>query len=70
MARNSSGSEITLDEFPVHNADINIDSGGRSFLNINGRLDTVLTGGSELYYTGNVEMGDINVSGGSKLEKR
>ncbi len=70
MARSSSGSEITLDEFPVHNADINIDSGGRSFVNINGRLDTVLTGGSELYYTGDVEMGDVNVSGGSKLEKR
>jgi hypothetical protein len=70
MVRSSDGSELTLDEFPVNNADINIDSGGRSFFNINGRLDTVLTGGSELYYTGEPAMGNVNVSGGSKLEKR
>jgi hypothetical protein len=70
MVRSSDGSEITLDEFPVNNADINIDEGGRSFFNINGKLDTVLTGGSELYYTGEPEMGNVNVSGGSKLEKR
>jgi hypothetical protein len=70
MVRSSDGSEIILDEFPVHNADINIDGGGRSFFNINGRLDTVLTGGSELYYTGDPEMGDVNISGGSVLEKR
>jgi hypothetical protein len=70
MVRSSEGSEMTLDEFPVNNADINIDSGGRSFFNIKGRLDTVLTGGSELYYTGEAEMGEVNVSGGSKLEKR
>ena len=70
MARSSGGSEITLDEFPVNNADINIDGGGRSFFNINGRLDTVLTGSSELYYTGQAEMGNVNVSGGSVLEKR
>ena len=70
MVRSSDGSEINLDEFPVNKADINIDGGGRSFINVNGRLDTVLTGGSELYYTGNPEMGNVNVSGGSKLEKR
>ena len=70
MVRSSDGSEITLDEFPVNNADINIDGGGRSSFNINGRLDTVLTGGSELYYTGEPKMGDVNISGGSKLEKR
>jgi len=70
MVRSSEGSELTLDEFPVNNADINIDSGGRSFFNVNGKLDTVLTGGSELYYTGEPELGEVNVSGGSKLEKR
>jgi hypothetical protein len=70
MVRSSDGSEIILDEFPVNNADINIDGGGKSFFNINGRLDTVLTGGSELYYTGEPEMGNVNVSGGSVLEKR
>ena len=70
LARSSNGSEITLEEFPVNNADINIDDGGRSFININGKLDTVLTGGSELYYTGDPEMGNVNVSGGSVLEKR
>jgi hypothetical protein len=70
MVRSSEGSEMTLDEFPVNNADINIDGGGRSFININGKLDTVLTGGSELYYIGEPEMGNVNVSGGSVLEKR
>lgn len=70
MVRSSDGSEIILDEFPVNNADINIDGGGRSFFNINGKLDTVLTGGSELYYSGEPEMGNVNVSGGSVLEKR
>ncbi|UCC15979.1 MAG: DUF2807 domain-containing protein, partial [Dehalococcoidales bacterium] len=70
IVRSSDGSEITLNEFPVNNADINIDGGGRSFFHINGRLDSVLTGGSEVYYTGQAEMGEINVSGGSILEKR
>jgi hypothetical protein len=70
LARSSDGSEMTLDEFPVSNADINIDGGGRSFINLNGKLDTVLTGGSELYYTGEPEMGEVNISGGSVLEKR
>jgi hypothetical protein len=70
MVRSSGGSEIILDEFPVNNADINIDRGGISFFNINGKLDTVLTGGSELYYTGEPELGNVNVSGGSVLEKR
>lgn len=70
MVRSSDGSELTLDEFPVNNADINIDGGGRSFFNIKGKLDTVLTGGSELYYTGDPEMGEVNVSSGSVLEKR
>ncbi|MBN2074839.1 MAG: DUF2807 domain-containing protein [Dehalococcoidales bacterium] len=70
MVRSSDGSELTLDEFPVNNADINIDGGGRSFFNIKGKLDTVLTGGSELYYTGDPEMGEVNISSGSVLEKR
>ena len=70
MVRSSDDSEIILDEFPVLNADINIDGGGKAFFNIHGRLDTVLTGRSELYYTGEPVMGNINVSGGSVLEKR
>ncbi|MBN2238474.1 MAG: DUF2807 domain-containing protein [Dehalococcoidales bacterium] len=70
MARSSSGSEIILDNFPVTDADINIDGGGTAELNLSGRLDTVLTGGSELIYSGDPEMGNVNVSGGSSLTKR
>jgi hypothetical protein len=56
VARSSDGSRLMLDDFPIHNADINIDGGGRAILNISGRLDTTLTGGSRLEYSGNPEM--------------
>ncbi len=70
VARSSDGSRLMLDDFPILNADINIDGGGRAILNISGRLDTTLTGGSELEYIGNPEMGEVNVTGGSSLSKR
>lgn len=70
LARSSGGSNMILDDFRINNADINIDGGGTAIITVNGRLDTVLTGGSQLLYSGEPEMGDVNISGGSSLEKR
>lgn len=70
MARSSNGSDMVLENFPVNNADINIADGGSARLNISGRLDTTLTAGSEIIYTGDPEMGEVHLSAGSTLKKK
>lgn len=70
MARSIGASKLMMEDFPVNDADINIDGGGSATLNISGKLDTVLTGGSRFLYIGEPEMGEINISGGSSLKKK
>ncbi len=66
----SGGSHFELSEFPVHDANVDIDGGSHGTINLDGRLDADLSGGSHLSYIGEPTMGDIKTSGGSKLEQK
>ncbi|UCE16155.1 MAG: DUF2807 domain-containing protein [Candidatus Bathyarchaeota archaeon] len=65
----SGGSGLVLSDFPVHDATINLSGGSSATINLDGRLDADLSGGSSLGYIGNPTMGDIDTSGSSTIEK-
>ena len=66
----SGASDLELSNFPVHNADVNLSGASRANVNLDGRLDADLSGGSHLIYIGEPTMGDINTSGGSTISKK
>jgi len=63
------GSLLDLTDFPVHNADVELSGGSVATINLDGRLDANLSGGSLLLYIGEPILGDIDTSGGSFIEK-
>ena len=65
----SGGSQLELSDFQVVNADVSLSGGSRATINLDGRLDANLSGGSFLYYIGDPALGDINTSGGSTVRK-
>ncbi len=65
----SGGSGLGLSDFSVHDASVNLSGGSSATVNLDGRLDADLSGGSSLSYIGDPTMGDIEKSGGSTLEK-
>jgi hypothetical protein len=63
---NASGaSQIDMADFTVNNADISFSGASDGSLNINGRMDVSLSGGSLLEYGGNPTLGNFNLTGGS-----
>lgn len=66
----SGASHLELSEFPVHNAIINLSGASHSTVNLDGRLDAVVSGASHLLYIGNPTMGDITTSDVSTVEKK
>jgi hypothetical protein len=66
----SGGSSLKVSDFPIHNADVNLSGGSRVTINLDGRLDANLSGGSKLYYFGEPTMGDINKSDDSTIEQK
>ena len=66
----SGGSQLTLSDFAVKNANVNLSGGTQTEIKPTGRIDATLSGGSHLFYSGNPTLGNINVSGGSTVEKR
>jgi len=66
----SEGSHLDLSDFPVHNANVNLGGGSLSTINLDGRLEADLSGGSTLLYIGEPTMGDINTSGGSTVSRK
>ncbi|KON29671.1 hypothetical protein AC477_05620 [miscellaneous Crenarchaeota group-1 archaeon SG8-32-1] len=65
----SSGSHTDLSDFEVHDADVELSGGSRATINLDGRLDADLSGGSHLNYIGDPTLGDIETSGDSKISK-
>ena len=63
----SSGSHLELSDFHVHDASVNFSGGSHATINLDGRLDADLSGGSHLRYRGEPTMGDIQTSGGSTV---
>ena len=66
----SGGSHLDLTDFPVHNAHVDLSGGSHATINIDGRLDADLSGGSRLYYIREPTLGDIDISGGSILARK
>ena len=66
----SGASQADLEEFAVNDADINFTGASDGSLEINGRLDVSLSGASELQYSGNPILGDMDITGGSSLKRR
>jgi hypothetical protein len=65
----SSGSNLKLSDFHVNDASVNLSGGSDATINLDGRLDANLSGGSHLAYVGDPTMGDVQTSGGSTVEK-
>ena len=66
----SSGSHLELSDFHVNDANVNLSGGSHATINLEGRLDADLSGGSHLEYIGNPTMGDIQTSGGSTVGEK
>ena len=66
---NSSGaSNIDLANFPLNNANVNLSGASEATLNLKGRLESILSGASSLYFRGNPTIGNISLSGASTIK--
>ncbi|MHA2407299.1 MAG: GIN domain-containing protein [Candidatus Ranarchaeia archaeon] len=65
----SSGSVLDLSNFTVHNVNVELSGGSISTINLDGRLDADLSGGSQLWYIGDPTLGSIETSSGSQINK-
>lgn len=63
----SGGSSLELTNFPVHNATVNLSGGSSAKINLDGRLDGDLSGGSNLKYAGSPTIVDVTTSGDSTV---
>ncbi len=66
----SGASDMLLDDFTVHNADVNVSGASNAVINMDGALDADISGASNLSYLGAPVMGDINISGASSIGKK
>jgi hypothetical protein len=61
---------LDLSKYTVTNANVDLSGGSQAEINLIGRIDGNLSGGSHLFYSGNPTLGNINVSGGATIERR
>ena len=66
----SGGSQLDLEDFPIDNAFINMSGGSRATINISGTINVDLSGGSRVEYVGDPDLGDLSLSGDSKVGKK
>ena len=66
----SGASRLELSDFPVHDASVTLSGASRATVNLDGRLDAILSGDSHLRYKGEPTMGDIQTSGSSTVKKK
>lgn len=62
-------SVITLDQFPVGAANIELSGGTRAVICVSDLMDVNLDGASSLEYIGNPKLGSMKMSGGSMLNQ-
>lgn len=67
VAECSGGSRLDLSNFAVDNAQIGFSGGSQGTVDVAGRLDANLSGGSKHSYLGSPTLGTINTSGGSSI---
>lgn len=66
----SGASTARLERFPVEIADTHISGASNVTIEVSDRLDIDVSGASRLYYNGGAELGRVNVSGASTLNRR
>jgi len=66
----SGGSGLQLSDFKVDTATIIMSGGSTGNVNVNGRLDADLSGGSSLVYAGNPTLGTITTTGLSTITQQ
>jgi len=66
----SGASDLDLSNFPVNNAGVDLSGASRATVNLDGTLDADISGASRLEYIGAPTMGDVNISGGSSINKK
>ncbi len=62
-------SRLDMAEFTLGDAIVHLNAASQAAVNVNGRLDIDLGGGSRLTYTGSPQMGDVTVTGASTLSQ-
>jgi hypothetical protein len=63
----SGGSIMHLGDLQANNATVDYSGGSQGTVNLNGRLDATLSGGSQLHYKGNPTLGTVDSTGGSSI---
>ena len=66
----SGASTVRLADFPITNAEVDLSGASNATVTLSGRLDVNLSGASNLNYSGNPTLGDIEVSGSSRISKK
>lgn len=62
-------SSADLNNFSVKNASLELSGSSDIHIKMNGKLNIDASGASNMYYTGNVIMGDIELSGASSIQE-
>ena len=66
----SGASKVDLADFPIHDADIRLSGASEATINVKGRLDSVLSAASKLYFHGNPTIGNMEISGASTIKHK
>ncbi|MFC2007932.1 GIN domain-containing protein [Chloroflexota bacterium] len=66
----SGGSHADMGNFAAKNADLTATSGSHVTVNVSGKLDVKVSGGSHVTYKGEPQIGNIDISGGSTFSKQ
>ncbi len=66
----SGASRVDLADFPVDDTEVILSGASEITVNTKGRLDSVLSGASRLYFYGNPIMGEADVSGASTIKHK
>jgi len=66
----SGASHLEIEDFPVHNADVNLSGASSGTINMDGTLDANLSGASHLYYIGEPTLGSLDISGSSTIGEK
>jgi hypothetical protein len=63
-------SKINLADFILSSANVRVDGESEATLNVNGRFDVLMNGGSTIYYLGNPVFSNTSISGGSTMSRK
>jgi hypothetical protein len=66
----SSGSHLDLTNFTVQDVNVELSGGSHATINLDGKLEADLSGGSHLSYIGEPILRNIEISGGSEISKK